>query len=237
MSKNVSQFDSKTVFKSPKGEFLWDKSLTPNYRFNPGGVYETQLIVTNPAAADAFLAFFREQYKLAYREKCEEHHRTALEKEVLPFKYDEKKRLILKFKLNASGVSQDGEKWTADRPRLYDAAGQLIKGPPPGLVIGNGSIGYVYYKLRSYYGKTFGVSLRHRGLQVVRLMQYDPASDWGVGDESDGDGTFVCNGTPAAPTSPAVVEGAVDIQEIEETPEQKIEEKSESEITDDDIPF
>lgn len=122
---------------------------------------------------------------------------VEIDDDVLPF-YTEDGKTIFKIKLNEIGENKKtGETWK-NKPNVYDSKGRDIKVCPP---IGNGStlkVSFEPYTWSMPYSKgkgknkqTFlrvGISLRMKGVQVIKLEQFGGASaeSMGFGVEEDG---------------------------------------------------
>src|SRR5207249_2381828 len=160
--------DALKIWKTPPGEAIWPKVIDPETKFDAAGVYETRMKFT-PEREEEFLPQLEEWYEAGYQQVCQEKHKTQLPREKPPWKKDKDGRVIVKFKLAASGVF-DGKPWENDPPKLFDASGKPIKNPDPNkLRIGNASIVRVYFQVRPYFVQNAGITLRLKGVQIIKL--------------------------------------------------------------------
>lgn len=100
---------------------------------------------------------------------------------------EETGRVIFKFKLKAKIVTKT-KSWDQS-PRLFDSQAQPLTGSPS---IWTGSEGKVNVEVFPYYMETtkqFGLSLRCKGVQILKLVEGSggpDAASMGFGEEDDG---------------------------------------------------
>jgi hypothetical protein len=208
LSRTEEQNDPKKVFKTPRMEAIWPKVIVPETKFDSAGVYEIRGKVF-PEHEAGFLEEMQERYDLAYQQTCHENYKTQLSREAPPWKVDKDGRTIFKFKLKAGGVS-DGVSWENKPPVLYDAGGTRITDASH-LKIGNGSIVRVFFQIRPYFVQKAGITLRLKGVQILKLVDYDQAAAWGIEPE-DGEGSFRYDASVTQP----IAEGNVDLLDMED---------------------
>lgn len=203
----------KTLY-SPKGAWVWPRLTQPDTKFNADGEYKVDLRLDGGDAAavklieaiDAAAEGALEEARQALTEKVEKARgkqkvsaREALNdlKRYTPYESDydddgsETGDVIFRFKVKAKGKdNKTGETW-ANKVVIYDAAGQPI---PPAkakkLKIGSGTVGRVAYQILPFFNEALaeaGVSLRLKGVQIIKLVE------WGSGGlefGADEDGGF-----------------------------------------------
>jgi len=241
LKKNTSvSFDTKKIWKTPHSEAIWPKVILPETKFDPAGVYEIRFKVKDPEHEKKFLAEMEEEYELAYRQTCEEKHQTQLPRDKPPWKKDSDGRTIFKAKLKASGVF-DGQPWENKPPKLYDAAAKRIESPDPNkLRSGNGSIVRVVFRIYPYprVVQKFGITLRLKGVQLLKLIEYDEAKHFDIQDEADGDDYYRHEAPAPEARSAEEPDTAVDVEQLkDEEPELAPVGKIADDSGDDDIPF
>ena len=147
---------------------------------------------------------------------------------------------MVKFKLKVGGVV-DGEAWTNKPPKLFDAAGRLIKDPDPDeLKIGNGSLVRVCFQVRSFFVQKVWVTFRLKAVQLIKVVTYDDVKYFGIEDEDNGDGCYRIDAKAASPkTNGGAAAAKIDQDELANDEEKFAPIADGREITDDDddVPF
>src|SRR5262249_56812157 len=119
-------------------------------------------------ARDKMIAFLKEQHEIAYAQKCRENYRKEVKRADLPIAENDDGETVIKFKLIAGGVRDDGSTWI-QKPMLYNS---VLGGLEDGVTIGPGSRLIVAYTVNPWYvaGNGAGISLRPKGIQVLELV-------------------------------------------------------------------
>lgn len=196
-------------FMSPKGTFVWPNLNAPDTKYKTEGEYRVRLrlgeadaaafqaLVDKHAAAALEAARTELTEKLAAATKGAEKGKlkaqldklAAAESSAKPVFDDdgnETGEVEFNIKMPAQITYKDGPK-KGDvlklRPDIFDAAGKLIKNPPP---IWGGTVGYVAGEFRPFYTEKAGagVSLRLKAVQIIELAsagQGRDASAYGFG--------------------------------------------------------
>lgn len=191
------------LITTPKAPAIWPKLNEPDTKYDADGVYEVKLAFAGDDAG--FLAMKAKiegvidaEFDKKVKELTEDGKAAVAKKlsKVYPFNPEEDEdgeetgRVILKFKMKASGVSKKtGKPWKRS-PDIFNARGNLLKHPP---AIGGGSILKVSFDPMGYYNakdKQVGCSLRLEGVQVIELVTYGSrdAGSHGFGAEDGYDG-------------------------------------------------
>lgn len=184
-----------------RGRALWPKLTKPDTKFDPDGVYSTQLVLDEADARELeeLLAEVREQALEDEVKKALEKNpklvaatvRKKLKVAALPIKELEDKETgeatgeqAVNCKLKAVGKSRDGEVYSR-KVALFDAKGKPIKGAS--LEIWNGSILKVNVLVRPYTSPAFGIgaTVQLKAVQIIELVAGGErgASGYGFGSE------------------------------------------------------
>lgn len=177
---------------TPPGSAMWVKVVEPDYKFNPKGVYEAQ-IVCDPkdSAVKKFVDMMQRMSDQALAEAREAlkppKNKSVVARDVVSPEYDkdgnETGNIIIKAKSYA--VDFDGNPQKVD---IYDVKGRREENWDT--LIGNGSTIKMQVWISPYHmanGNTVGLSAKLKKLQVIKLEQYSGADD-GFGDESGEEG-------------------------------------------------
>ena len=178
---------------SPKGRASYPYLTKPDTQYNPDGDYKVNLIVPSTEAqalCDKLDALAEVAFKEAVAKAKPQDKKTI--KKYVPYipEYDsegnETDNIIFKFKLNALGKDKKTGKTWKNEVKLFDAAGNLIKGD---IAIYGGTILKVNATINDIYvasSKDAGVSMRMNAVQIIKLVSgggSDNASDYGFGEE------------------------------------------------------
>lgn len=182
-----------TRMTTPRGVFIYPHITEPDTKFvKPDGEYHTKFaLVADEAATQGFVEQLEAELQKYIDEnpdnltpaKLKKATRADLFDEELDDEGNETGRLIFKFKLKAMVVTKT-KSWPQS-PRLFDAAAQPIEGD---VKVWTGSEGKVSVELFPYYmesTKQFGLSMRLKGAQILKLVSGGGASadDMGFGAE------------------------------------------------------
>lgn len=185
------------MITSPRGTFIYPHLIEPDTKFvKPDGEYHTKFaLVDGDADTSAFVAQL-ERLLAAHIEEnpddlkpaqLKQANEAAFYEQELDDEGEETGRLIFKFKLKAK-IETKSKSWT-QAPRLFDSNAQPITGSPS---IWTGSEGKVNAEVYPYYmstTKSFGLSLRCKGVQILKLVEGSGGPDaatMGFGAEDDG---------------------------------------------------
>lgn len=186
-----------TRLTSPRGVFVYPHLTEPDTKFvKPDGEYHTKFALdAEDEVTEAFVAKLQAILDAYIEENPDELTKAKLKKatkaeigeEEVDDEGEETGRLIFKFKLKAV-VSTKDKSWP-QKPRLFDSSANPIEGD---INIWTGSEGKANIEVFPYYmesTKTFGLSLRIKGAQILKLVEGSggaSASDMGFGTEDDG---------------------------------------------------
>jgi len=159
---------------TPIGKARWPHLSEPDTKFDEDGSYHVDLILDGEEAAD-LVSRLEALYNDAYAGFCREKKKTNLKQSDMPFAPEEDDEgqatgnMVFRFKMRAKT-----KKGIDLRPLLFDA-----KMNPMTEVIGGGSDIRVSFDPSCWFVPALGVgmSLRLRGVQCVRLVEYLGGSD------------------------------------------------------------
>ena len=192
----------KKVWVSPKGIAVWPRLWVPDTKFNKMGAYSTKVTFDLQeddvqAMIEMFKTKMAESFAAAEaeRKEADAEARAAKQKLVIkktkaadpPYVMDEEGSVVqVNYKMTASGVREDGSKWT-QRPTGFDAAGVPLT---KDLSIGGGSLIRVGYTLDMFSTPAVGagITLRLKSYQLLTLVKYGGVSfeESGFGVEDGG---------------------------------------------------
>lgn len=194
------------VYTTPRGIARYPRLDKPDTKFNPDGDYKVDLVLpTESAEAKALMAKIDAGIAASFEQAKKEHKGKKVKMADAPYavvteklkKGDEEEvvetdKTKFSFKLKAVGRNKKtGESWTM-RPAVFDAKGQVLDVSK--VKLGGGSEIKVAYEMRPYFmasTSSAGVSLRLKGVQVLKLVEWQSAKDasaFGFGQEEGYDG-------------------------------------------------
>lgn len=198
-------------FNTPKGSAVWPNLNAPDTKFKPEGEYTCKLAFDpNLPEVQAMIARFEqirdEMFKQEIADADTPVKRKALEKYTLAPVFteevdkegEETGRILINFKMKASGTTKQGKAWTR-KPGIFDSKGVEIKNPP---TIGGGSVLRVNCEFNAGpvpSAKMFYLSPKLVGVKLLELASYGAktAKDMGF-DEDESEGGYVAdNSAPA----------------------------------------
>ena len=182
------------MFTTPRGVFIYPHLTEADTKFvKPDGEYHTKFALS-PEDSKPFIKtvkkvlkdYIKANEKELSPAKIKKAGRADIYEEEVNDEGEETGQFIFKFKLKAK-VETKTKSWL-QQPRLFDSSAQPIKGE---INIWTGSEGKVNVELFPYYmatTKTFGVSLRCVGAQILKLVEGEgrSAESMGFGAEDDG---------------------------------------------------
>lgn len=177
------------VHTTPKGVAVFPWITRPDTRFNKDGVYQTGLRLTEEDAAPVLALISAEHEKNLADVKAKNKGKKIKESDLpiqpeLDEEGNETGNYIFKAKLNAQFENEGKVIHTA--PALFDAKGKPIELDS----LWGGSIIRIAYSIHPFYTATVGagVSLRLRGVKVIKLAAGGGANadSMGFGEEEDG---------------------------------------------------
>lgn len=180
------------VYTSPKGVAVFPWLTTPDTKFKPKGEYRVDLKLSAEDAQDVLALVSAEHDKNLATVKADPKNKTKKIKEAdLPIKpvYDEDGNetgeYLLRVKMNAKFEDKNGKEITAS-PAFFDSKGKPIDVE----TLWGGSIIRVAYSFVPFYTAIAGagVSLRLRGVKVIKLSAGGGANAaaYGFDEEEDG---------------------------------------------------
>jgi hypothetical protein len=199
------------IFNTPKGVAVWPNLNAPDTKFKPEGEYTSKLafdpnLPEVQAMISKFEAIRDELFKAEIANADTPAKRKALEKfnvapvftEELDKEGDETGRILINFKMKASGVSQKTNKPWSRKPTIFDSKGVEIKNPP---TIGGGSTLRVACELGGGpvpSAKLFYLSPKLVGVKLLELVTFGSMSSKDMGFDEDEGGYEADNSAPAS---------------------------------------
>lgn len=170
------------VMTTPKGTAVFPQIVKPTKKFDKDGVYEIKLRL-DKKEDKAFIAAIERHYETNYQSQCEVKGVQELKRADYPFKDVTDKdtgkptgEVEFKFKMKASGVNQEGDKWE-QRPKIFDPAGNPIA-PSDAPMIGSGTTCKVNFHISGWNTNIgCGISLKLRAVQIIKLVEYSGGGD------------------------------------------------------------
>ena len=206
-------FELKTT---PRGVAVFPRLTRPDTKFDAGGVYTVKLRLP-VAEAEGFMNTIDQWIDEALvGAKADNPKKKTIKRADPPYKEDEENEgyILFNFKMKAKGKNRKGEVYT-QKPAIYDAKGKSVT--EAGLNIGGGSEVKVSFFESPFYTAAVGagVSLRLKGVQILKLVEFGERSAASMGFEAEDDGfTYEANDTapqtddltdadaPSAPADP-----------------------------------
>ena len=172
--------DKKNIV-TPKGVLVFPHLKSPDTKFDENGVWKTGLRLAG-AEAQKLIAIIDKEIDESVTEASEK--KSNVKRGAPPYKKDEdSEAFIFNFKLKASGVRPNGEKWK-QKPVLYDAKGNVFQSN--GKTIWGGTKAKVAFQMSPYFVSSIGagVSLRLKAVQIIELVTGGAdASSYGFQEE------------------------------------------------------
>lgn len=186
----------KTRYVSPKGVAVWPKLNEPDTKFKAEGEYTVKLAY-DPAdpAVQALIKKLekqRDEEFAAFLSENPKKKKTATAAPVFTEEVDEEGeetgRILMTFKMRASGKSKKTGKSFTMKPDIFDAHKSQLKNPPQ---IGSGSELRVSFEPSGWFvesAKAFHLSLRMSAVQIIELVEFGvrDADAYGFDEEEDG---------------------------------------------------
>lgn len=188
------------ILTTPRGVFIYPHLSEPDTKYvKPDGEYHTKFALDSDLeTTDVFISTLQELLEQFISEfRADKSNKMTPAKYKKTFRSDlfeddvdeegaDTGRVLFKFKLKAK-IETAKKSWF-QRPRLFDSSAAPIKGK---INIWTGSEGKCNLEVFPYYmqsTKTFGLSLRVKGAQILKLVSGQGASaeDMGFGTEDDG---------------------------------------------------
>lgn len=187
---------------TPAGAAVWPKLTKPDFKFNPDGVYCTELRLS-PEEAAPIQAKVQALFDEFYAQVCREKKNNKLKKADLPIKPDrdddgnETGDLLLNFKLKAKITTKEG-RVIEKKPLLVDSKGKTLD--PEKVSIWGGSRIKVAFEARPYFVPAVGVgiSFQLKGVQVLELVSGRDTPE-GLGFRKEDGFEVQAEETPAEP--------------------------------------
>jgi hypothetical protein len=181
---------------TPKGTAKYCYVNTPMTKFDPDGVYKTDLVIPS-ADCVGLCVELDTMADEAYKEACDNAKTPLIKRGITrqaPYaeEFDESGEvptgnIVFKFKTKAKVTSKEGREYNFT-PQIFDAQGKAVDIAK--VMVYGGSTIKVNFTPTSYYvpgTKMAGVSLKLNAIQIIELVSGGSrqASDYGF-DEEDG---------------------------------------------------
>lgn len=186
---------------TPRGVAVFPSLNAPDTKFKPEGEYAVRLAFDpNDADVQQLVAELERRQELGWQEALSELDAAARKKfektytkapvftEEVDKEGDETGRILINFKMKASGTSKKTQKKWEQKPTILDAKGIQMKNPPD---IYGGSILRIGFETTCGpvpSSKLFYISCRLMLVKVIDLVSRGgySADAFGLGDEEDG---------------------------------------------------
>lgn len=157
-----------TIKTSPVGEAKYPWVTQPDYKFNPDGLYHTELIVPKDKAEEHI-----NNIKDVIAKEVQKHHQnkpddiSTIKRAPLPYTENADDTVTFKFKMKASGINSKTKQPFTQKPNIVD--GELNPFPEDKNIFG-GSMIRVNYEPVGYNvsGTGVGCTLRLKTVQVIK---------------------------------------------------------------------
>ncbi len=179
---------------TPKGVAVWPRLNEPDTKYKDEGEYTVKLAFdTDDKEARKLIVDLEKIRDEQYAQWKSENPKKAKTATLGPVYTDELDddgeetgRILLNFKMKASGVSKKtGKKWTR-KPDIFPAKGKdPLKNPPS---IGGGSVlrvSFEYFTTFVESSKTFYLSLRMNAVKLIELVEFGKKDAKGHGFEDE----------------------------------------------------
>lgn len=205
--------DQKTVFRSPRGEFLFPYLVTPDTKYNADGEFSVRLALEGDEAEE-FKALIDAEVQEHLKQVRVDKKKKNIKQAPLPYQpemrtvidedgeevEEETGRTLFVFKHPAILRRKQDDEVITQSIRIFDAQNQMITGEEKEqLQIGNGTVGRIGFKFRVYPqpgGEVpaigAGITLRLVQVKILKLVEWEAGSLFGDEDddflEEEGDG-------------------------------------------------
>jgi hypothetical protein len=152
---------------TPKGTLVYPHLNRADQKFDKDGVWRASLRLVKKDAEPLMNQITKEIEDNAANETKKRNKTIKIAN--VPFSEDEDGNIVFNFKLKASGIRQNGEKWS-QRPVLYDSKGNIFD--PQNNIIWGGTEAKVAFQTIPYFVGAVGagVSLRLKAVQIIELV-------------------------------------------------------------------
>lgn len=173
--------DSKKVYVTPKVELHWAKVHEPDTKFNPDGDYSVEARVSQEQG-QKLCDWLTKVLQHAHAEEIKRNPKAKNYNINPPFQPvedengNETGEVKFKFKMKAIGRSRTGDTWE-QKPKVFDAK---LAPVPKTVLIGNGSVGKVGFKVRPYAmpaTRAVGLSMMLDSVQIIDLIEYQSGNN------------------------------------------------------------
>lgn len=198
------------IYNTPKGVAVWPNLNAPDTKFKPEGEYTCKLAFDpNDPKVQAMIAHFEKVRDELYAAEIEDADTPKKKKELEKYQVapvfteeldkegDETGRILINFKMKASGVAKKTNKPWSRRPAIFDSRGKEIKNPPQ---IGGGSTLRVACEFNGGpvpSAKMFYLSPKLVGAKLIELVQFGSLSSSDMGFDEDEDGYVADDSAPS----------------------------------------
>lgn len=180
------------IVTTPKGRLIYPHIIKPDTKFDPQGVYDTQIVLMPSEALDILLEKINVTYAVQINTVREANPKKQIKTADYPYKdeIDEDGNTtgntVLHAKLKAVGKNGD-ETW-AQYPAIFDALCKPIKDKE--ISAWSGTIARISFHIVPFYTALAGagVSLRLKAVQIINLVEGgdQTAKYYGFDEEKDG---------------------------------------------------
>jgi len=169
-----------TNIVTPRGKLVYPHLNKADTKFDKDGVWRANLRIPKEEAKELVDDIDSQIQTNATEETNKRNKKVKVANP--PYSDDGEGNYVFNFKLKASGIRPNGERWS-QKPILYDSKGNLFNAND---IIWGGTEAKVAFQPSSYYVPSIGagVSLRLKAVQILNLVSSNQdASSYGFKQE------------------------------------------------------
>ena len=169
-----------TNIVTPRGKLVYPHLNKADTKFDKDGVWRANLRIPKEEAKTLVDDIDNQIQENATEETNKRNKKVKVANP--PYTDDGEGNYVFNFKLKASGIRPNGERWS-QKPILYDSKGNLFNNKD---IIWGGTEAKVAFQPSSYYVPSIGagVSLRLKAVQILNLVSSNQdASSYGFKQE------------------------------------------------------
>lgn len=169
-----------TNIVTPRGKLVYPHLNKADTKFDKDGVWRANLRIPKEEAKSLVDDIDNQIQENATEETNKRNKKVKVANP--PYTDDGEGNYVFNFKLKASGIRPNGERWS-QKPILYDSKGNLFNNKD---IIWGGTEAKVAFQPSSYYVPSIGagVSLRLKAVQILNLVSSNQdASSYGFKQE------------------------------------------------------
>tara|TARA_R100000697_G_scaffold113827_1_gene132401 strand:- start:584 stop:1189 length:606 start_codon:yes stop_codon:yes gene_type:complete len=169
-----------TNIVTPRGKLVYPHLNKADTKFDKDGVWRANLRIPKEEAKQLVDDIDNQIQSNATEETNKRNKKVKVANP--PYTDDGEGNYVFNFKLKASGIRPNGERWS-QKPILYDSKGNLFNNKD---IIWGGTEAKVAFQPSSYYVPSIGagVSLRLKAVQILNLVSSNQdASSYGFKQE------------------------------------------------------